>query len=131
MKTHNSVDKVKTYHASLRRTYEIIRDEIQNANFELILQMIVKAVNDSVDSNDIVSILLVFETYSRMMNDLSSSSFIVQRIEIIRKEMKEIHRLHAERQMKDALAMRNESNIDSIISLFIQSDVRVWREKND
>ena len=125
MKTHNNVDKVKRYHASLRRAYEIIRNEIQDANFELILQMIVKAVNDSVGSNDIVSILFVFGAYLRMMNDSSSSSFIVQRVEIIRKAMKEIHRLHAERQMKDALAMRNESNIDSTISLLIQSDVRV------
>jgi hypothetical protein len=37
--------------------------------------------------------------------------------------MKEMQRLHAERQMKKALAMRNKSNIESTISLSIQSDV--------
>ncbi len=42
---------------------------------KMMLQMIVKAINDTVESDELVSTLLVFETYSRMhiMNSSISS----------------------------------------------------------
>ncbi len=64
---------MKRYHAELRRAYQMIFENLnENLNIEstinkeIILQMIVKAINDTVDSDELMLILLIFETYSRM-----------------------------------------------------------------
>ena len=93
--------------------------------------MAVKAVNNSAEPDDIVPTLLVFGVYPRMIQDFAPSSSVTQRAEAIYKTIKEIRRLHAERQIRNALAIRNDPNTKIILNLPIQSDVRVWREKNE
>ena len=109
----------------MRRAYEVIRSEIQNTTDkvekELILQMAVKAVNDSVGPNRLVPTLLVFRAYPRMTNLDTPSLLITKRAEA----MKEVRRLHAKRQVADALTMRNRPNTKTILDIPIYSDVRV------
>lgn len=113
VEAHNSIGKVERYYAPLRRLYEILQDKLKGENLEkeLILQMAVKAVNDSVGPEGLVPTLLVFGAYPRMT-------------------MKEVRRLYAERQVRDALAMRNGPSTSEVLSLPLQSDVQVWREKD-
>ncbi len=92
---------------------------------EIILQMIVKAINDTVDSDDLMLILLIFETYSRMHVMNFSTSSIIQRAMTIEKAMIEIRKFRAERQMIDALNIRNDSIVISIHDLSINSDVLI------
>jgi di/tripeptidase len=68
VEAHNSVGKVERYHGPLRRAYEILREELKDENIdrEMILQMAVKAVNDSAGPDGIVPTLLVFGAYPRM-----------------------------------------------------------------
>jgi hypothetical protein len=47
----------------LRRVYKIISLELKGISKELILQMAVKAINDSASLNRLIPILLVFSTY--------------------------------------------------------------------
>ncbi|KAJ6050709.1 uncharacterized protein N7446_010818 [Penicillium canescens] len=131
VEAHNSVGKVERYHAPLRRAYEILREELKDESIdrEMILQMAVKAVNDSAGPDGIVPTLLVFGAYPRMTEMDPPSPSVVKRAEAIRAATKEIRRLHAERQVNDALAMRNGPNITTTLDLPLQSDVRVWREK--
>jgi len=63
IKEHNSIRKVKRYHAPLRRVYKIISLELEDASEELTLQMAVKAINDSASPDGLVPILLVFSAY--------------------------------------------------------------------
>ena len=65
-----------------------------------------------------------------MTEESAPSPSIIQRAEAIHKAMKEIRQLNAARQVRDGLAMRNGPNTSSILNLPIQSDVRVWREKD-
>ena len=131
VEAHNSIGKIERYHQPLRRVYEIIQEELQDkTSSEIVLQMAVKAVNDSAGPDGIVPTLLVFGAYPRMIQDSAPSPLVTQRAEAIHKTIKEIRRLHAERQVRDALAMRNGPNTKIILNLPIQSDVRVWREKN-
>jgi len=131
VEAHNSIGKNERYHAPLRRAFEIIRSELQGqVSMENILQMAVKAVNDTAGPDGIVPTLLVFGAYPRMTNDSPPSPSIIQRAEAIRKASREVHRLHAERQVKDALAMRNGPNTKPTLDLPLQSDVLVWREKD-
>jgi hypothetical protein len=87
--------------------------------------MAVKAVNDSAGPDGIVPTLLVFGAYPRMTKDSPPSPFITERAEAIHKAIKEVRRLYAERQVNNALAMRNGPNTKPVLTLSLQSDVRV------
>ncbi len=127
---HHSIDMMKRYHESLRRIYSIIATEISEIDSELALQMTFKAINDSVEFNDLMSTLLVFETYLRMIEMNASSSIITQRVIAMRKVMKEVRKLNAMRQMNDVLNTRNESSISLIHDLPLNSRVLMFRENN-
>ncbi|CCU78396.1 (conserved with many other fungi) [Blumeria hordei DH14] len=131
VEAHHSIGKVEQYHIPLRRAYQILRDELKNdvISKEMILQMAVKAINDSAGPNGLVPTLLVFGAYPRMTSFDPPSPSIVQRAEAVRKAMKEVRRTIAERQIKDALGMRNGPNTLPILKLPIGSEVLVHREK--
>jgi hypothetical protein len=129
---HNSIGLVERYHIPLRRSYEIIRDELKDEHIdkEMILQMAVKAVNDSAGPNGLVPTLLVFGAYPRLTEMDPPSPSVTKRAEAICAATREVRRLHAERQEQDALAMRNGPDTKVTLDLPLQSDVRVWREKD-
>jgi len=131
VEAHNSIGKVERYHAPLRHSYEIFKSELQGEKLdkETILQMAVKAVNDTAGPNGLVPILLVFGAYPRITEQDPPSPAIIKRAEAIRTAMKEIRRLHAERQVQEALAMRNGPDTSQVLDLPLQSLVRVWRER--
>jgi hypothetical protein len=79
-------------------------------------------------SDGLVLILLMFETYSRMHAMNPSSSSISQWAKIIEKAMTEVRKFRVEKQIADALNTRNDSNVNSIHDLFLNSDVLIWRE---
>jgi hypothetical protein len=130
VKAHNSVGLVERYHALLRRAYKIMKEKLKDKhiNKEIILQIAVKAVNDSARPDRIVLTLLVFGLYPKMTEIDPPSPTIAKRAEAIRAATKEVRRLHAKRQVSDALAMRNSPNTMATEDLLLQSDVRVWRE---
>ncbi|KAF8846758.1 hypothetical protein BDZ45DRAFT_539411, partial [Acephala macrosclerotiorum] len=55
-----SIKKMERYYILLRRVYEIIYDELieKQINKNIILQIVIKTINNSIKSNDIVFILL-------------------------------------------------------------------------
>jgi hypothetical protein len=119
VEAYNSVRLVEQYHAPLRRAYEIIQDELKdkNTNKEMILQMAVKAVNNTAGPNGIVPILLVFGAYPQLTDMDPLSLSITKRAEAVRIAMKEVRRLHAERQVKDMLAIRNSPDTKLTLGL--------------
>jgi hypothetical protein len=62
-----------------------------------ILQIAVKAVNDTARLNRLVLTLLVFRAYPRMITELPPSLSIVKRSEAIQKVTKALRKLTAER----------------------------------
>ncbi len=127
VEAHWSIDVVKRYHAELRRAYQMIIENL-DVSKKIALQMIVKAINDTVDLDDLVLILLIFGAYLRMHVMNFSISSITQRAIAIEKAMTEIKKFRAERQMIDVLNIRNESIVIPIHDLSINSDVLIWRE---
>jgi hypothetical protein len=129
VEAHWSINVVKRYHAELRRAYQMIFENLESTiNKKIILQMIVKAINDTIDFDELMFILLIFEAYSRMHIMNLSISSIIQRAMIIEKAMIEIRKFRAERQMIDVLNIRNDSIIISIHDLFFNSNVLIWRD---
>jgi hypothetical protein len=75
---HWSVGKTERYHAPLRRAWEILHTELSDAmSDEAILQMAVKAVNDTAGPDGLVPTLLVFGAYPRMTAESPPSPSIV------------------------------------------------------
>jgi hypothetical protein len=133
VEAHNSVGLIERYHAPLRRAYKILKEELkdEHSDKEMIFQMAVKAVNNSAGPDGIVLTLLVFGSYPRMTEMDPPPPTRVKRAEAIRAATKEVRRLHAKRQVSDALAMCNRPNTMATVDLPLQSDVRVWRENRD
>ena len=130
VEAHHFIELIERYHESLRRAYSIITVEISKIESQLTLQITFKTLNNSARSNDSVSTLLMFDVYSRMIETNALSSTITQRATVMRKIVNEIRRLHAFRQMNDALNTRNDSFIISVHDLFINFSVLVFREDN-
>ena len=63
IKVYNSIKKVEWYYILLYCIYKIISLKLKGANKELILQIAVKAVNNSTNLDRLVPILLVFGAY--------------------------------------------------------------------
>jgi hypothetical protein len=85
VKAYNSVRLIERYHALLRRAYEILKAELKNKHIDkkMILQMAVKAVNDSARPDGIVLTLLVFGSYPRMTEIDLLSPIIAKRAKAI------------------------------------------------
>jgi hypothetical protein len=130
IEAHHSIEMMKRYHESLRRIYSIIATEISKIDSELVLQMTFKIINDSIELNDLIFILLVFDVYSRMIEMNVSSSIITQRTIVMKKTMNEMRKFNAIRQMNDALNTRNESSITLIHDLSLNSLVLIFKENN-
>ena len=92
--------------------------------------MAFKALNDTASPDSLVPTLLVFSAYPRMVESDAPSPSVTQRANAIKKAMAEIRKLRAERQVADALNMRNGPKTDAVHDLPPNSPVLVWREGN-
>ncbi len=89
-----------------------------------------KALNDSIELDDLILALLIFDAYSRMTDDVFTST-ITQRAIAMRKTMNEVKRFMTIRRVNDALNIRNESSITLIHDLSLNSQVLVFHESNE
>jgi hypothetical protein len=99
--------------------YKILSSELLSANKEAILQMAVKAVNDLAGLDGIVPTLLIFGAYLCIIRDSPPSPSITERAEAIYKAIKEVRRLYVERQVNNALAIRNRPNTEPVLTLLL------------
>src|SRR5436305_2587248 len=93
------------------------------------LQIAVKAVNDTAGPDGIIPTLLVFGAYPRMVEMDPPAATITQRAAAIKLAIKEVRRYHTSRQVTDALQIRNGPRTQHLQGLPINSKVLVWREK--
>jgi hypothetical protein len=141
VEAHWSIGIVERYHAELRRAYQVIAEDLINAvngpgnetriSKEIILQMAVKAINDTAGPDGLVPTLLVFGAYPRMHAMDPPAPSISQRAMAIEKAMTEVRKFRAERHVADALNTRNGPIVTPIHDLPLNSDVLVWREGNN
>jgi hypothetical protein len=130
VEAHNSIGKLKRYHAPLRRGFHMMAGDMrgQGVSNENILQMAVKAVNDTAGPDGLVPTLLVFGTYPRLSDASPPSPSIAAPAVAIRKTMAEAREVKAKQQISDALGMRKGSNTLETLNLPLQAEVEVWRE---
>jgi hypothetical protein len=131
VETHHSIDMIKRYYKSLWRIYSIITIEISSIHFEIALQMTFKVINNSIEFDELIFTLLMFDAYFRMIEINVSSLTITQRAIATRKAMTEIQKFIAIRQMNDALIIRNDLIIILIHELLLNSFVLIFRENKN
>jgi hypothetical protein len=128
VEAHWAVGKIERAHGPLRRAYEMLHDELSHCtDSDTILQMAVKALNDTAGPNGIVPTLLVFGTYPRINQDSPPSPDIQTRAIAVQKAMKMLRQIQAERDVNHAKNSRNGPVQHANFPL--QSEVLVWREK--
>jgi hypothetical protein len=130
VEAYHSIEMIKRYHEFLRRIYAIIVAKLFEIDSNSILQMTFKTLNDSIDLDDLIFTLLVFDAYFRMIEMNVSSSTIIQRFIAMRRTMNEVRKLNVIRQLNEALNIRNDSFSILIYNLSLNSSVFVYREKN-
>ena len=122
--------KVERAHAPLRKAWEILYSELSSfTSEEAILQMAVKAVNDTMGPDGLVPTLLVFGAYPRVTIDSPPSPTTLKRGEAVHKAMTALRKLAAARQVNEALNARNGPDDGTVLALPLRSEVLVWREK--
>ena len=130
VKAHWSVGQVKRTHPILRRAYCIIAEELKSEGIskQTMLQMAVKAVNDTSGPDGLVPTLLVFGASPRITEFDPPTQSPTKRATAIRKAMEEVSRLRAKTQVNKALNERNGPSVTDIHDLPLNSPVLVWRE---
>jgi len=130
VEAHWSIGKVERYHAPLRRAFDIFRAELGDAPSESVLQMALKAVNDTAGPDGLVPTLLVFGAFPRITIDSPPTPSSIKRAQAIAKAMGDLRKWSAKRRVQDALNTRNGPDTSCVLplSLPIGSEVRVWRE---
>ncbi len=100
---------VERYHAVLHKVDKVIAADLQGfgLNKETLLQMAVKAINDTAGPNGFMSTFLVFGAYSRMSNYDTSTPTMTQPAAAIKNAIEEVQRVRAERQVEDVLNQKN------------------------
>jgi len=97
VKAYNSVGKVERYYIFVQRIYKILETEILNINKEVLLQIAIKAINDSVGLKGLILILLVFGAYTKINTKDLPVATIRQRKQAINKAIIELKRLKEQR----------------------------------
>ena len=113
----------------IKRAFEIFTAELGGSTRpEPILQMAVKAVNDTAGPDGLVPTLLVFGAYPRQTAESNPTPPMAKRAKAVFKAMKELRKLRAKQTVNDALNTRNGPSDLNVLILPLQSDIRVWRE---
>jgi hypothetical protein len=119
VKAYNSINKVERYYNLLQQTYKILSSELLLTNKKAILQITVKAVNDSARPDGIVPTLLVFKAYLCITRDSSLSPFIIKQAKAIYKTIKKVQRFYVKQQVNNTLAIRNRLNTKPVLILLL------------
>ena len=87
--------------------------------------MAFKAINNTADPNGLVSILLVFGVYPRIVKLDALLLSVIQQANAIKKAIVEIQKLQAKHQVTDALNIHNRPRTNAIYDLLPNSLVLV------
>jgi hypothetical protein len=105
----------------------VIKDEIEGTGVDraIMLQITVKAINNTAGYNSIVPTLLVFRAFPRITHINPPTPSIAQQATAIKKAMAKVTKLRMQKQVTDALQTRNGPLTDNIHTISLGSDILV------
>jgi hypothetical protein len=118
VEAHYSIRQLEQYHGPVRQAYNIIKDTLDGkVNKDIMLQIAVKAVNDTAGLNGLVPTLLVYGALPRLTEIDPLSLLVTKRAIAIKAATREVRQIQARRRVQDALGMQNRPDITLILSL--------------
>jgi hypothetical protein len=69
VKAYYSISKIKRYYVLLQRAYDIFIEELLDMDRDILFQIIIKAINDTVSPNGLILTLLVWGVYLKINRD--------------------------------------------------------------
>jgi hypothetical protein len=119
------ISKIERVYVMLKRVYSIFLKELTLGSRELILQIIIKACNDTPGTNGLSPTLIIFGTYPRINKYFLLVLSITEKIEVMRLTTKVLRKYNSNRAVADVLGMRNRPNTSVIQNLPFPSKVLV------
>jgi hypothetical protein len=95
---------------------------------QFVLQIAIKAVNNTVGPNGLISTLLVFSTYLQIATTNTPSLIVTEHNKAIIKAIKQIAELHTKKQVTNALKQQNRPNISNTLNVLIDKNVLVYKK---
>jgi hypothetical protein len=95
---------------------------------QFVLQIAIKAINNTVGPNSLILTLLVFSTYSQIATTDTPSLMVTEHSKTITKAIKQIAELHAKKQVTNALRQQNGPNISNTLNVLISKDVLIYKK---
>ena len=125
---------IERYYAVLQKIYKIIADNLQKCRFNknIILQMIVKTINNIVSFNSLMLIFLIFGVYFCMSKIDFLILIITQYIIIIKNTIKKVQKIRAEKQVTNVLNQKNTFRliVSIVYDLLLNWDIFIWQKSN-
>jgi hypothetical protein len=126
IEAYNSIGKIERYHGPLKRAFKVITADLSiSFAAEYVLQMEVKAVNDTAGHDGFIPILLMFGIYFRFSLLSPPLLLLTVRANAVRKAMAEVRKLKARRQVTDAFFQRNGPFVAEFKHLLLQNKIKV------
>jgi hypothetical protein len=95
---------------------------------QFVLQITIKAVNNTAEPDSLISTLLMFSTYPRITTTNTLFFIVTEHNKAITKAIKQITELHTKRQVINALKQRNSPNISNILDVLISKNVLIYKK---
>jgi hypothetical protein len=95
---------------------------------QFVLQIVIKAVNNIIRLNSLISTLLVFSIYSQITTTNTPFLIVIKRDKAIIKTIKQITKLYAKKQVTNVLRQQNRLNISDILNVLINKNVLVYKK---
>jgi hypothetical protein len=95
---------------------------------QFILQITIKAVNNTAGPNSLVPTLLMFNTYPQITTTNTLFLTVTKHGKAIAKAIKQIAELHAKKQVTNVLKQQNRPNISNTLNVLINKDVLVYKK---
>lgn len=126
IKTYHSIDLVKQYHGPQQQVYVIIAKELSEINPKRALQIVFKAINNSVSLNKRVLILLVLIAYPKMIESDAPFSTLIKHVVTMQKAIDEVRKSITSRHVNNAFNTRNGPSTSTLYNLSLNSLVHIF-----
>lgn len=126
IESHNAIGPGERYHMSLRRVFNVLKQEHPSVNDKHLLRLALKGINDTMGPNGLVPSLLVFGVLPSFPSPTRNSPDQVERFEALKKAKAEMESIVAEQRIKKAL----KSKLPPATKYLIKpgDQVRVYQE---
>jgi hypothetical protein len=119
VEVYHNISKIKCYHMLLWRAYNILIKELLDMDRNILLQIIIKTINNTTSLNGLILILLIWGIYLKINRDSALVLSIKKRNIIYQYTKIKLEKMKTKRQINNTLGIRNGPNRTEIKDLSI------------